>query len=114
MGLFKRHGKLSPKARAKKYHQELKNKVETGVNGYVYTDDNGVAYELSDTQLAYRSGYVNARKDIRLASKRKKAKNSKKGKKKKYGKSSYGNYGKSNWKKNNNGWTDLGNGCSIR
>lgn len=111
MGLFKRHGKLSPKARAKKYHQELKNKVETGVNGYVYTDDNGVAYELSDTQLAYRSGYVNARKDIRLASKCKKAKNSKK---KKYCKSSYGNYGKSNWKKNNNGWTDLGNGCSIR
>ena len=96
MGLFKRHGKLSPKARAKKYHQELKNKVETGVNGHVYTDDNGCVFSLSDTQLAYRSGYVNARKDIRLVSKRKKAKN---GKKKKYGKSSYGYYGKSNWKK---------------
>lgn len=111
MGLFKRHGKLSPKARAKKYHQELKNKVETGVNGHVYTDDNGCVFSLSDTQLAYRSGYVNARKDIRLASKRKKAKN---GKKKKYGKSSYGYYGKSNWKKNNNGWINLGNGCSIK
>lgn len=114
MGLFKRHGKLSPKARAKKYHQELKNKVETGVNGHVYTDDNGCVFSLSDTQLAYRSGYVNARKDIRLASKCKKSKNGKKGKKKKYCKFSYGNYGKSNWKKNNNGWTNLGNGCSIK
>lgn len=54
---------LNPSEKSQKYAYELKNRVRVTNNGYLKVDSNGAAYELSDVQAAFRSGYLTARKD---------------------------------------------------
>lgn len=95
MGLFKRKGRLTPERRAKKYGYEVRYKCATSADGIVYTDNNGECIDLTNTELAFRSGYLTHRKDVKMHAKRKAKKRAKKRasqfKKRRYGYRSYGN-----------------------
>lgn len=95
MGLFKRKGRLTPERRAKKYGYEIRYKCATSADGIVYNNENGECYDLTNTQLAFRSGYLCHRKDVKMHAKRKAKKRAKKRasqfKKRRYGYRSYGN-----------------------
>lgn len=54
---------LNPYGKSRKYASELKNKKHYTNNGQVKTDEKGRALSLTKTQSAYRSGYLQARKD---------------------------------------------------
>lgn len=54
---------LRPGEKSKKFSHELKNKTHFTNFGQVKVDSNGVPLPLTDTQKAYRSGYLTARKD---------------------------------------------------
>lgn len=54
---------LNPHEKGKKYAEEIKNKFAITHDGEMKRDQNNNAIMLSDTQLAYRSGYLAARKD---------------------------------------------------
>ncbi len=75
MGLFKRKGRLSFNSRKKKYAREIKTKVEMRKNGKPYCNKKGEVYPLSNTQLAYRSGYFSAIKDMLRQRKKQKQSN---------------------------------------
>ena len=66
---------LSPKEKGHKYANELKYNVHLTNDNQVKLKANGKERTLSDTQKAYRSGYLSARKDIgrAYASKQKKS-----------------------------------------
>ena len=53
---------LNPAQKGKKYSLELKEKYAISNSGKYRVDEDG-PIPLSDTQLAYRSGYLDARKD---------------------------------------------------
>ena len=54
---------LNPSEKSKKFAYELKNRVRVTNDGNLKVDSNGAAYQLSDVQAAFRSGYLTARKD---------------------------------------------------
>lgn len=54
---------LNPSEKGKKFAAELRNNTRYTNNNKAKTDKDGVIQSLSDTQRAYRSGYLDARKD---------------------------------------------------
>ena len=54
---------MNPNQKAKKFAEELKNDLHFTNFGDVKVKRNGKPKRLSDTQKAYRSGYLSARKD---------------------------------------------------
>lgn len=55
---------LRPSEKSRKYALELKKGYHITNFGKPKTDAEGCVYGLSNTQQAYRSGYLDARKDI--------------------------------------------------
>ena len=90
MGLFKRKGRLTPERRAKKYGYEIRYKCATSADGIVYNNEKGERYDLTNTQLAFRSGYLTHRKDVKMHAKRKAKKRASQFKKRRYGYRRYG------------------------
>lgn len=62
---------LNPSEKGTKMFDELQNDVHITNDGMIKTDKNGKPRRLSDTQKAYRSGYLQAQKDSRRAFKSK-------------------------------------------
>ncbi len=58
---------LNPSEKGQKMFDELQNDVHITNDGMIKTDKNGKPRKLSDTQKAYRSGYLAAQKDSRRA-----------------------------------------------
>ena len=54
---------LNPAEKGKKYATELKHNKHITNDGVIKKNKKGQAKKLSDTQKAYRSGYLTARKD---------------------------------------------------
>ena len=54
---------LNPSEKARKFADELGNGVKQTNKGSLKYDKNGNYARLSDTEKAYRSGYLDARKD---------------------------------------------------
>lgn len=54
---------MNPSEKGKKFAAELRNNTRYTNNNKAKTDKDGVIQSLSDTQRAYRSGYLDARKD---------------------------------------------------
>ena len=63
---------LSPREKGRKYSAELKAGIHATNTGRVKKNKSGKAIRLTDTQKAYRSGYLTARKDIGKAAQSKK------------------------------------------
>lgn len=55
---------LSPREKGNKYACELQGNYPLTNDGKYKMDKDGIVQPLSDTQKAYRSGYLDARKDI--------------------------------------------------
>lgn len=64
---------LTPSGKGKKYVEELKGGVQLNINLGVKTDKKGKPRILSDTQRAYRSGYLQSLQDGSKAYKAKKS-----------------------------------------
>ncbi len=62
---------LNPSEKGQKMFCELQNNVHLTNDGMIKTDSKGKPRKLSDTQKAYRSGYLQAQKDARKAFKSK-------------------------------------------
>ena len=58
---------LTPHGKGKKYALELKEKRHRTNAGQVKTDSKGKDIRLTDTQAAYRGGYLQAQKDAARA-----------------------------------------------
>lgn len=58
---------LNPYEKGIKMYDELVNNVHITNDAKIKTDKNGKPRRLSDTQKAYRSGYLAAQKDARKA-----------------------------------------------
>ena len=71
---------LNPSEKGKKYANELKTKIRHTNDGRFVKDEDG-PLPLTDTALAYRSGYLDARKDNAKAYKHNKKKKASKQKK---------------------------------
>lgn len=54
---------LNPSEKGEKYADELRNNIRYTNDGKYKADKDGVVDSLSKTQRAYRSGYLDARKD---------------------------------------------------
>lgn len=54
---------LNPSEKGRKMACELQNDVHLSNDGLIKTDRNGKPRRLSDTQKAYRSGYIASQKD---------------------------------------------------
>ncbi len=54
---------LNPAQKGIKYSVELRDKIKLSNNGDVKIDEHGGAIVLTDSQAAYRAGYLDARKD---------------------------------------------------
>ena len=67
---------LNPHGKGAKYAAELKNGVRITNLGERKKDKSGNSMRLTDTQAAFRSGYLSAQKDSANAYKAKKAKKS--------------------------------------
>lgn len=66
---------LTPAGKGAKYSRELREKVRYTNAGNVKVNKNGEAQILTDTQRAYRAGYLDARNDSAGAYLSKQAKN---------------------------------------
>lgn len=55
---------LTPSEKGKKYSMELSGKYPLTNDGKYKLGKDGLVHELSESQLAYRSGYLDARQDI--------------------------------------------------
>ena len=66
---------LTPSGKGAKYSKELREKVRYTNAGNVKVNKNGEAQILTDTQRAYRAGYLDARNDSAGAYLSKQAKN---------------------------------------
>ncbi len=55
---------LTPKEKGEKYADELRNNIRYTNDGKYKADKDGVVDSLNKSQRAYRSGYLDARKDI--------------------------------------------------
>jgi hypothetical protein len=54
---------LNPAQKGSKFAAELRDKIKYTNDGDVKIDKSGSCIGLSDTELAYRSGYLDSRKD---------------------------------------------------
>lgn len=54
---------LNPSEKGEKFADELRNNVRYTNDGHYKADKKGNVHPLTDTQRAYRSGYLAARKD---------------------------------------------------
>lgn len=54
---------LNPSEKGEKYADELRNNIRYTNDGKYKADKDGVVDSLSKTQRAYRSGYLDAKKD---------------------------------------------------
>ena len=54
---------LNPAEKSRKYADELSNGVKQTNDGHLKYDENGKYERLTFTERAYRSGYLDARKD---------------------------------------------------
>ena len=70
---------LNPAEKGEKYATELKKGVKRTNDGHYKLDKNKKAIKLTPVQRAYRSGYLDARKDGAKCYKANKSKKSKKG-----------------------------------
>ena len=68
---------LNPSEKAKKFSAELKNGIRFTNNGEVKVDKDNQPLALSDSQRAFRSGYLQSRTDGSKVYKAKKAKRKK-------------------------------------
>lgn len=55
---------LSPREKGNKYADELSRNIRYTNDGRYKADKDGVVSSLTESQRAYRSGYLDARKDI--------------------------------------------------
>ena len=62
---------LNPSGKGSKYAKELKDGVRYTNEGFQKRDEYGMPSELTDTQAAYRSGYLDAQKDSAAVYKKK-------------------------------------------
>ncbi len=65
---------LNPSEKGGKFARELKEGFHRTNDGHYKLDDNGKGLKLDKTARAYRSGYLDARKDSAAAYKAKKSK----------------------------------------
>ena len=78
---------LNPSEKGRKYANELKDGIKYTNDGVVKTDKSGNYQHLSDTEAAWRSGYLQSQKDSANCWKAMQGKQSGQSKKSKSGKS---------------------------